>query len=468
MGARGRVRLFAGAWLAACLVARGAAGAEPPAAPSEPIRLATAVALALEHYPAVRAAEGQAAAARAGVGLARTAYLPRTDLLLQENRATRNNVAGLLLPQAVVPSISGPVPPAVSYEGVWGSAAGLLVSWEPFDFGLRRANVTAAEDQVRQAGAAVEVTRLDVAVNAANAFLAASAAEQTVRAARANVERLQVLERSVAALVANELRPGADLSRADADLASARIRLIESERAAAVARATLAETIGLGGTPVSIDAAALFDRVPAVDEAPARVESHPIAQAQQAAVAAARSREEALARSYFPHVTVQSALFTRGAVAPGTTPSGSDGLWPDTPNWAAGVSVTFPVFDIFGTRARREVEAGAEAAERARYDQAVQGLRAREARARADLDAARQIVQNTPVELKAAQEAEGRARARYQAGLATLTEVADAQRLLAQAQIDDGVARLGVWQAMVAEMNARGDLAQLLQVVKGP
>ena len=27
---------------------------------------------------------------------------------------------------------------------VWGSAAGLLVSWEPFDFGLRKANVLAA------------------------------------------------------------------------------------------------------------------------------------------------------------------------------------------------------------------------------------------------------------------------------------------------------------------------------------
>ena len=45
----------------------------------------------------------------AGIQLARTAYLPRVDALAQVNRATRNNVFGLLLPQGVIPAISGPV-----------------------------------------------------------------------------------------------------------------------------------------------------------------------------------------------------------------------------------------------------------------------------------------------------------------------------------------------------------------------
>jgi len=48
-------------------------------APSPPVSLNGAVELALRHYPAIRAARGQAAAARAGIELARTAYLPRAD-----------------------------------------------------------------------------------------------------------------------------------------------------------------------------------------------------------------------------------------------------------------------------------------------------------------------------------------------------------------------------------------------------
>src|SRR5581483_8314419 len=67
----------------------------------QPLRIDQAVGQALDNYPAVRAAQAQARAAEAGVEVARTAYLPRADLLWQENRASRNNVFGLLLPQSV-------------------------------------------------------------------------------------------------------------------------------------------------------------------------------------------------------------------------------------------------------------------------------------------------------------------------------------------------------------------------------
>src|SRR5262249_36222195 len=73
------------------------------------LKLSEAVDLALTNYPSIRVSLSQAAAAREGIGLARTSYLPRTDLLWQENRATRNNFFGLVLPQAVIPAVSGPV-----------------------------------------------------------------------------------------------------------------------------------------------------------------------------------------------------------------------------------------------------------------------------------------------------------------------------------------------------------------------
>src|SRR5205823_4369445 len=79
--------------------------------------------------------------------------LPRLDLLWQANRATRNNVFGLLLPQAVIPPISGPVLGTTSYDGVWGSAGGVLLSWQALDFGLRKANVDVARAQASVATA---------------------------------------------------------------------------------------------------------------------------------------------------------------------------------------------------------------------------------------------------------------------------------------------------------------------------
>src|SRR2546427_12358303 len=111
---------------------------------SGPLALNDAVQLALKNYPAIKESRARAQAAEEGIGVARTAYFPRLDMLWQENRATQNNVFGLLLPQSIVPQVSGPVLGTRSYNGVWGSAAGVQLSWEAVDFGQRKASMGVA------------------------------------------------------------------------------------------------------------------------------------------------------------------------------------------------------------------------------------------------------------------------------------------------------------------------------------
>src|SRR5437016_3262162 len=137
---------------------------------------AQAVEAALRNYPAICVSEEQIHAAAAGITLARTAYLPRIDATAQANRATRNNVFGLLLPQSVIPSISGPVLGTNNFGTVWGSAIGALVTWEPFDFGLRRAGVGIAEATRAQSEAALKRTQFEIALAAADAYLTLAAA----------------------------------------------------------------------------------------------------------------------------------------------------------------------------------------------------------------------------------------------------------------------------------------------------
>src|SRR5436190_6353092 len=93
--------------------------------PGGPLTLGDAIQLALKNYPAIKESRARAQAAAEGVGVAQTAFWPRLDVFGQLNRATTNNVFGLLLPQSVVPSISGPVLGARSLsDNVWGTAAG--------------------------------------------------------------------------------------------------------------------------------------------------------------------------------------------------------------------------------------------------------------------------------------------------------------------------------------------------------
>ena len=175
------------------------------------LTLPQAVEAALRNYPSIRVSEEQINAAAAGIQLARTAYLPRVDATAQVNRATRNNVFGMLLPtQSVIPSISGPVLGTNNFGTAWGSAIGTLVSWEPFDFGLRRATVAAAAASKAQFEATLQRTRFEVVLATADAYLTLAAARETVRASQAGVDSSEVVLKTIRALVDAQLRPGAD------------------------------------------------------------------------------------------------------------------------------------------------------------------------------------------------------------------------------------------------------------------
>jgi outer membrane protein len=453
-------RLFGWA-IACCLLGSNPAAAQP--ATSGPISLNDAVQLALKNYPAIKESRARAQAAEEGVGLAKTAYLPRLDILWQENRATTNNVFGLLLPQSVIASMSGPVLGTRSLgDSVWGSAGGVLLSWDAVDFGLRKTAVDVARAQTSLAKQQAALTELDVASAAADAFLTVLAADEGVRATRANVDRLEVFDRSVRTLVQNQLRPGADQSRSEAELAVARNQLSRAVQIADVARASLAEAIGAAGASLELSPGPL-SAIPEIPVAAADPKSHPAALAGQAAVDVVRARERSLDRAYFPKITLQSAFAGRGTGAdvPGVGSLGN-GLWLQLPNWAVGASVSFPAFEIFSVNARKRVELQNGLAERARYERTIQALTTQDVKARALMKAATDTARNTPIERQAATAGESQARARYQNGLASVIEVAEAQRLLAQAEADDAVARLGVWRAWLAAAQAHGDLAPFL------
>ncbi|OFW01421.1 MAG: hypothetical protein A3I61_18180 [Acidobacteria bacterium RIFCSPLOWO2_02_FULL_68_18] len=447
------------------MVLAGALSRVHAQAPPSPLTLQQAVQYAIERYPAIQASLARVSAQQAGVDLARTTYLPRLDYGIQINRATRNNVVGLLLPGTPVPSISGPVSDSVSSSSIWGSATGLLLSWEAFDFGLRGATVGLAHSEVTRARAGAAATRLEVGVRTADAFLRLAVAQETVRAAGANVERQQVFAGAVTVLVRNELRPGADDSRAQAELALARIQLIQAEQAEQIARANLAQWLGVAPSGVQIAAAPLLETAPSPPIAPPVVAAHPLAETQMAAVASSRALQSVLGRSSVPRIHFQTAYSVRGsgALANGATLGGGRGLDFDTPNWAAGLTATVPLFDWFAVRERTRMEAQNERAELASYDRLVQELSSQSEQARAEMDGARRVAQNTPIQLTAARVLEQQSRARYEAGLTTIIEVADAQRLLLQSEVGDAVARLGVWRALAAVAAARGDISELLK-----
>ena len=278
------------------------------------------------------------------------------------------------------------------------------------------------------------------------------------------MDRTEVIARTIDALVKAELRPGADASRVQAEVAAARTQLIQAEQAVDVARANLSRFVGMEPAELATSASGLLLLPPEHPITPLDTAANPLAREQSGVVEQLRAQLKVLERSYFPRFFLQGSAYARGtgAETDGDRMGGLNGLAPDVQNYALGFTVTFPVFDHFSIHAR---EAGQEAtirAQTARYQQIATDLRAQWNAAVAAVTGARRVAANTPVQVSAARATVEQATARYQSGLGNIDEVAEAQRLLAQSEIDDSLARLSVWRGLLAVAAATGDIQPFL------
>ena len=238
------------------------------AATPKTFSLEDALNYALQNYPAVRASLEQVNAAHAGITLARAQYLPSLKRRLSGQPRHTKPGAGDLAADSDHSDCGRADRRFISGQSYWGSQAAALVFLGAIR--LRTStlgNVAQAKSAEDKSNADLAVTRLQVAAAVGNYFLTALATQQAVAAAQANVDRWQVFNQSIHTLVDNTLRPGADASRADAQLAIARTQLYQAQQAEQAALATLASLMGAAGNEIRLIAGKLLD-LPPVDSLP--------------------------------------------------------------------------------------------------------------------------------------------------------------------------------------------------------
>lgn len=436
------------------------------------LTLVGAIELARRNYPSIRTSVLKSEAAREGIAQAKAAYIPRVDLMFDENYGTANNITGFLAPQTIVPNISGTVRDTNNYVPGFGFTTGALVSWEPFDFGLRKAQVNVARSSTIQAEAQISVTRLDVESRAADAFLSVLAAEQVVKAARAKVERFKVFLETVRVLSEKEIKSRTDAYLAEAELVRSKDELIAAEQNFKIAIASLIKWTGLPSDTIQTIAGSLIKEAPANNFTAADLRLHPSAIAQRATIDLVHAKKYALDRSYAPRFFLRVPVYARGSTFnPDLSKDFSQGWYPTAFNYAISALVLFPASDIFQLRAQRRAEYKNELAERSRYEEVLLNLKEQDVRARAMTEATIKIAENAPVKLKAAQEAANSVRIRYRYQLASVNDVALDEQRLTQSEVDYATAQLQVWRALLASAVARGDMRpfidQALKVSKG-
>lgn len=290
------------------------------------------------------------------------------------------------------------------------------------------------------ADADLRTAEADVSLDIARAYWAVVTARETARVVAQGLTRIDAYVADVKSRVDAGFLPPNDVLSAQAQRARQQVALIQARNAAALAQADLARLVGLDlDTPI-VTSSPLFTPMPST----ASLTTMSVAALSEQA-RGGRSEREALTQ----RADAARASGTAAAAALRPQVGVSAGFEESRPNarivprvdewrhsWEAGLTVTWQLFDGGKSKADRAVAAAqASALERRRDDfDAMLGVELRQRRldvasGRAALDASAEAV-------AAATEARRVVEERFRAGVATSTDVLDAETALLEAELE--------------------------------
>lgn len=429
----------------------------------ESLTLSAAIREALAQHASISSARAGVQVAVSELALAKAMQWPTVEGQWQTLRATGSAVAGSHFGMAGVPSVGGPPGNVSPAGGAWGATAALVTTMPITGLLRARRQVDARELRSDAAAAQLEQQQLLVASRAAATFLEVRGAQAQRRAALASRHRAQAIDSITRALALQGLRPGADSMRSAAEVASAEIEVARADRAVAMSNARLADAIGTDRA-VRADTGAIRLALP-TDRALA---VHPAEREAAAVRRASEAEQHVTATAWLPRVDLMGSAFLRGSgePVPGiTSVVPMRGIAPHVGNWALGLVASWPLTGVPAIRAQQRRAAAEVAQASARATLVHNQIEAALAEANASLAGAEAIVARTDQLIRAASATVEQMMARYRAGLTSLVDVADAQRQLTRAEVDDAVARLEVIAAQLQRVQTRGDLATFLAIV---
>lgn len=306
--------------------------------------------------------------------------------------------------------------------------ARLDLQWPIYSGGRVQALERAARAERTAAGADLAAARSDLRLEIARAFWAIVTAGETERVLARSTDSMDAHVRDLRARLEQGLIPPNEVLSAEAQRSRQRVQAIEAANIRAIAEADLRRLLGIEHDGRLELVAALEAPIPAIpDVLPSRAERT----ALDHRIAAARAREDAAAAAARPQVAVNGG-YDYSRPNPRIFPR--RGEWLDS--WDASINVSWTLWDG-GRRAAEAGEAAAAtralAARTAEFDRQVRfEVRQR----RLELDSSRAAVAAADEGVRAATEARRVVSDRFNAGVATSTDVLDAEVAVLQAALD--------------------------------
>jgi outer membrane protein TolC len=313
--------------------------------------------------------------------------------------------------------------------------ARLALNWPVYSGGRNDALERAAAAERHAAGEDLDAARADLRLEITRAFWAVVTARETERVLARSIESVDAHVRDLRTRLQQGLIPPNEVLTAEAQQARQRVLAIEAHNARAISEADLKRLIGSDG-PEPLEPAASFAAAPSApggqEELVAQARAaRPERRALAERAAASRARENAVHAAARPQLGV-NAGFDYARPNPHIFPR--RGIWQDS--WDVSANVTWLLWDG-GRRRAEEAEAAANThALDARAGEIDRQITFEVRQRWFEVDSNRAAIDAAADGIRSATEARRVVGERFAAGVATSTDVLDAELAVLQAELD--------------------------------
>lgn len=428
----------------------------PPEPSPRAIGLAEAIAYARAHQPAIRAALARIAAQKSVADIPRAEWLPRLGVTAQLFGATANQTTTSYVTTDLpdLPRIGGTRAVAKgTFRPYPSTLAGVGGNQEIFDFGRIAAQAAAQDALVTVEKERTATATLDVTFNVEEAYFAVFAAKSIVKASDDAYERARVHRDLAKAGVTAGLRPPIELTRAESELAKLDIGRIRARGNLSTAQTVLAAAVGAPDAALDVASAPPSPaEMPALNAAIQQAAARdPRLREALAQLHAEEAQTRAIGAELRPDLSATATLSGRAGGAPPSSGTAADGNgWiPNVPNWDVGLVLTWHLFDGV-VNARKDASRAQEQVRREEIDLVHQEEVAAVREAYVAVDVAHDALPHLQRAVEAARANYDQADARFRAGLGTSVELADAEAVRTDADIQLALGQFELARARAA------------------
>jgi outer membrane protein len=385
----------------------------------KPFTLDQCVALALQYHPSLMGGRESVLASKARVEQALAAYYPQINLNGSYNTSTYNFSSS-----RITSNQPGQGSHSWTFYDVYSMGPNLSMTL--YDFGRTSNNVKINRENVKASEETLTNTRQTVVFNVKQAYFSVLQSQHLITVAEETINQMKYHLEQAQGFYQAGTRPKIDVTKAEVDLANAQLALIQVRNNNQVARVTLNNAMGLQRTltfPIEdilgFQAMAITQEEilrSAYERRPELLQLKAQQRSQEATVKLARS-------GYYPILSGNASYLYRG--------ESMDDLYGDA---SLTATVSIPIFTGFSTRSQ-VAEAKANLRNLNAQEETLKlNIRLEAEQAFLSLQLAKEQIEVTGKSLAQAKENYDLATGRYQVGVGSPLEVADAEVLLANAR----------------------------------